>query len=146
MNEYSKTETDTHPVVTSEEREGRRGKMVGDWGIQTTMYKISHKDILHSTGKYSYYFIITLNGIQSIQIWNHWSPLVAQKLRTGCWHCSGHCQWHRFNPWPKDFFFFRATPLAYGGSQSRGWIGATAASLQHSHSNSGSEPHLWPTP
>ena len=34
--------------------------------------------------------------------------------------------------------FFRATPEAYGGSQ--------AAGLRHSHSNSGSEPHLRPTP
>ena len=46
------------------------------------------------------------------------------------------------------FFFclFRATHTAYGGgSQARGIIGAAAASLHHSHSNMGSEPHLWPT-
>ena len=30
---------------------------------------------------------------------------------------------------------FRAVPKAYGGSQARGWIRATAASLCHSHSN-----------
>ena len=46
---------DTHResklVVTSGEREVGRGKTgVGDSEIQTTMYKISHKDILHSTG------------------------------------------------------------------------------------------------
>ena len=40
------------------------------------------------------------------------------------------------------FFFFRATPMAYGGSQARGLIRAAAASLYHSHSNLGSEPHL----
>ena len=28
------------------------------------------------------------------------------------------------------FLFFRATPMAYGGPQAGGWIGATAASLQ----------------
>ena len=39
----------------------------------------------------------------------------------------------------------KATPTAYGSSQARGWIGATAASLRHSHSNAGSERHLWPT-
>ena len=33
-------------------------------------------------------------------------------------------------------FLFRAVPLAYGGSQARGRIGATAAGLRHSHSNS----------
>ena len=39
--------------------------------------------------------------------------------------------------------FFRATPAAYGGSQARGRIGATAASLHHSHSNTRSKPCLW---
>ena len=36
------------------------------------------------------------------------------------------------------FFFFRASPMAYGTSQTRGPIGAAAAGLRHSHSNSGS--------
>ena len=43
------------------------------------------------------------------------------------------------------FSLFRATPVVYGGSQARGWIGATAASLHYSHSNAGSEPCLRPT-
>ena len=43
------------------------------------------------------------------------------------------------------FHLFRATPRAYGGSQARGGTGAIAASLYHSHSNAGSEPHLQPT-
>ena len=38
--------------------------------------------------------------------------------------------------------FFRATLVAYGGSQARGLITATAASLCHSHSNTGSESRL----
>ena len=42
------------------------------------------------------------------------------------------------------FCLFRAAPVAYGGSQARGWIGAVATSL--CHSNTGSEPHLQPTP
>ena len=41
-------------------------------------------------------------------------------------------------------FFFRAAPSAYGSSQARGWIGAAAASLHHSHSNARSELSLWP--
>ena len=48
----------------------------------------------------------------------------------------------------EPFFFFlsfRATPAAYGGSQSRGLIGAVAAGLHHSHSNAGSELRLQPT-
>ena len=64
--------------------------------------------------------------------------------------------------WPQTFFFFffffsfpffffffffffvfvGLHPTAYGGSQVRGLIRATAASLYHSHSNTGSEPYL----
>ena len=44
------------------------------------------------------------------------------------------------------FFLLMATPMAYGYSQARGRIRATAASLHHSHSNKGSEPQLQPTP
>ena len=36
--------------------------------------------------------------------------------------------------------------MAYGCSQARDQIGAVAASLCQSHSNTGSEPHLPPTP
>ena len=36
--------------------------------------------------------------------------------------------------------------MAYGGSQARGLIRATAAGLHHSHSNTKSKPHLQPTP
>uniref|UniRef100_A0A8D1M6W5 HPS5-like beta-propeller domain-containing protein n=1 Tax=Sus scrofa TaxID=9823 RepID=A0A8D1M6W5_PIG len=39
-----------------------------------------------------------------------------------------------------------AAPAAYGGSQARGRIGAVATGLRQSHSNSGSEPRLQPTP
>jgi len=44
------------------------------------------------------------------------------------------------------FFFFlvfsRAAPAAYGGSQARGLIGAVAAGLRQSHSNTGSKLRL----
>ena len=39
-----------------------------------------------------------------------------------------------------------AAPIAYGGSQARGRIGAIATGLRQSHSNVGSEPRLQPTP
>ena len=42
--------------------------------------------------------------------------------------------------------FLWAAPAAYGGSQARGLIGAVAASLGQSHSNTGSAPHLRHTP
>ena len=41
---------------------------------------------------------------------------------------------------------FRATPAAFGSSQTRGLIGAVAAGLCHNHSNAKSELHRWPTP
>ena len=49
------------------------------------------------------------------------------------------------------FFFlsfcpFRATPVAYGGSQARGLIRAIVAGLHHRHSNARSELRLQPTP
>ena len=44
------------------------------------------------------------------------------------------------------YFFFRATPMAYRGSQARGLIGAVAAGLRQRHSNARSELHLRPTP
>ena len=44
------------------------------------------------------------------------------------------------------FFFVRTAPMAYGSSQTRCWIEAAAASLYHSHSNTGSEPILQPLP
>ena len=43
-----------------------------------------------------------------------------------------------------SFCLLRAAPTAYGGSQARGLIRATVASL--GHSNRGSEVHLRPTP
>ena len=46
----------------------------------------------------------------------------------------------------KIFFFPRATPEAYGGSQARGLIRAVVASLSQGHSNVGIEPDLRPTP
>ena len=48
---------------------------------------------------------------------------------------------------PTFLFFglFTTTPAAYGGSQAKGPVEAVAASLHHSHSNSGSEPHLRPS-
>ena len=39
------------------------------------------------------------------------------------------------------FYLLRATPTAYGGSQARGQVRVTAASLHHSYINAGSKPH-----
>ena len=44
------------------------------------------------------------------------------------------------NKWMKEWVsgLFGAAPAAYGGSQARDRIGAVAAGLHHSHSNTGS--------
>ena len=43
------------------------------------------------------------------------------------------------------FLLFRASPVAYGGSQARSGIRVTAAGLHHSHSIAGFKPRLRPT-
>ena len=61
---------------------------------------------------------------------------------------------HRSNHLQKFFFLkilfiylclFRAILMAHGGSQARGQIGAVAAGLHHSHSNTRFKLCLWPT-
>ena len=44
------------------------------------------------------------------------------------------------------FIYFLTILAAYGGSQARDRIRATAAGLGHNHSNAGSEQHLRPIP
>ena len=44
-----------------------------------------------------------------------------------------------------EFSFSRAKTCGIWSSQARGWIGAAAAALHHSHSNDRCQPHLWPT-
>ena len=57
-----------------------------------------------------------------------------------------HIHTHTYTHTHIHFFLFRAAPAACGSSQARGQIWAAAASLHHSHSNTGSEPHLRPIP
>ena len=52
----------------------------------------------------------------------------------------------RFFFFSRLFVFSSATPMAYGGSQARGLIGAIATGLRQSHSNLGSEPGLTAMP
>ena len=51
-----------------------------------------------------------------------------------------------FFPLYLSLSLFKATPMAYGGSQARGPMGAIATSLRQSHSNWESEPSLQPIP
>ena len=61
------------------------------------------------------------------------------------------CLLRIFFSFKKKFFlsflpFLGPFPMAYGGSQARGLIGAVATGLRQSHSKAGSEPRLQPTP
>ena len=59
--------------------------------------------------------------------------------------CRGNLNiYHQLEEASLNFFFLRATPATYGGSQARGQIRAVATGLHHS--DTGSEPHLHPTP
>ena len=54
--------------------------------------------------------------------------------------------WNLFIYFSFLFCLFRAAPVAYGGSQTRGRIGAVAAGLCQSHSNARSKLSLLPMP
>jgi len=74
----------------------------------------------------------------------YWALRLLASIREGpCAFCYGGYE-------PLSFFllllFFRASPKAYGGSYARGQIRSVDAGLHHSHSNTGSEPYLQPTP
>ena len=74
MNESNKIETDLH-IQRRVEREKKGGTNQGQ-GIKRykslCIKQISNQDTLYSTEKYSHYFIITLNGVESIEISNHY--------------------------------------------------------------------------
>ena len=67
---------------------------------------------------------------------------------------SGSCRWKADHLYLKVVHFFFLVflpflgplPVAYGGSQARGRIGAVTAGLCQSHSNARSEPGLRPSP
>ena len=66
-------------------------------------------------------------------------------MYTRCWLCVSKAFLFLF----LFLFFCFLGPHVWhmeGRSQARGWTGAAAACLHHSHSNAGSKLHLWPTP
>ena len=81
----------------------------------------------------------SLNLVQLLGGWDG-SKMVQ---RPGVREANTVCLGSFFRPF--FLFLFMATPVAYGSSQAEGGIGAAAASLHHSHSHTGSEPHLRPT-
>ena len=89
--------------------------------------------------------------IQALKVWA-FTKMVTLKLAIAVYEPVFFLP-HDFLPYSFFFFFFffvfcvfRASHMAYGGSQARGIIRAVAASLRQSCSNARSEPCLWPTP
>ena len=78
--------------------------------------------------------------------------IIPQGTREAYTHTHTHTHTHRGTSahtcehTQRKHFFFRAAPVAYVGSQARGRITVVAASLHHSHSNTGPKPSLWPMP
>ena len=96
--------------------------------------------------------IVAANGIISFFLWqstfllcicatSSYSNHLLMDGHLGCFHVLA-----RFLLFFFLSFFFRATPMAYEGSQASGPMGTVATGLHHNHSNVGSEPHLQPTP
>ena len=100
--------------------------------------------------KYSHVFFYFLKDVEYIIITlislciNSIISIISKFVSIDCFFLTID---HIFLPFLFFFFcLFSATPAACGSSQARGPVGATAASLHHSHSNTGSEPCLRPTP
>ena len=74
------------------------------------------------------------------------SPLSRPSMPSIRFSCANFFHLYLFRFFLCVFFLFRAAPAAYGGSQTRGPIGAVATCLRHSHSKARSEPHLRSTP
>ena len=102
-------------------------------------------------------------GIQMSQVHSGQWGCKSLNGPRGCWPAVPGVRWAGLHCLPplhvgiktkfhqiRTFFFFfclfRATLVAYGGSQAGGLIGATGTSLHHSHNNAGSELCLQTTP
>ena len=84
-----------------------------------------------------FFFLVTSVACRSSQAWNH---------RIDPSHGSNTTKNLTSEPHGNtSLFCLTATLVAYGSSWAGSWIRAASAGLHHSHSNTGSGPHLWPT-
>ena len=91
-----------------------------DWAVFTTLSEFS----------WPYFFGLFLDFF----VFNRWVCLIFCQSYT-VFLCFLFCLF-------VCFLLYRATPAAYGSSQARSQMGATAASLHHSYSNARFEPCL----
>ena len=112
---------------------------------KTAPYCRTHGQCFSLTDKLLYWLHTT------VWIWNHcdhqehvhlWTWTSLQKVL----YKSKRVLYPFFLSFFLSFLLFRAAPAAYENPQARGWMGATAAGLCHSHNNKGSELPLHPTP
>ena len=88
------------------------------------------------------------SDVSLVQFSFHWWPVMWTSFHLLIWHpyiLFGNVSVQVLCPvffFVFFFFLYMATCTAYGSSQARGWIWATAAGPYHSHSNTRSEPHL----
>ena len=109
--------------------------------INTLLYKIDNSK--ESTAQHRDVYSITGNNLYGKKEW------IYTHTHTQLMYFAVHLKLtqHSFFFFLFSFFvfcLFRAAHAAYGGSQARGQIGAVAAGLHQSHSNTGSKPHLRP--
>ena len=89
------------------------------------------------------YFQMKTDGFPKQKLLSEWCSTGLQIFLTSGFSCLLLCLCIVMDSFFSDF---RAAPVAYGGSQAKGWIWAAASSLHHSHSNTRSKPRLQPTP
>ena len=84
--------------------------------------------------------ILSISKIWSISWLNTWNSFLYLCQCLLVPSCIMTLNIHLYSFWGRG-----TAPVSHGISQARGWIGAAAASLCHSHSSAISEPHLQPT-
>ena len=92
-----------------------------------------------------------LNSLSKARDWTWVLTEIISGPSLTHWATVGTTNYHRFwlgnkVRWLLHFCCcccFGVAAMAYGSSQARHWIGATAAGLHHSHNNTRPEMHLW---
>ena len=106
--------------------------LTGWWWINRVMFQEVSRESPSST---CVGVLISAERIKDVhQMVTHWWRNRTLSYHYFPWEGVGLCLIsHLYSSSASFFFLFRAAPEAYGRSQARGWIRATAAGLRHSH-------------